>query len=127
MNFKQWVPTVIVIMLIGGVTWFAVDQKPAQKVTPVESPSEAVTTQAPVYSYTYQGEDGKTALTLLTEKYSYQTQSFSYGELVLSINGLEADDSHYWAFKVNGQDATVGADAYTTKSTDTIEWVYTEL
>lgn len=72
----------------------------------------------------YKGQNGKNALDLLKAKYpgQVQTQKFSAGEFVQSINGVQPDKNHYWAFYVNGQPATVGAGQYMTKDSDTIEW-----
>ncbi len=64
---------------------------------------------------------------LLQEKYRIETQSFSSGEFVKSINGVEANSSHYWAFYINGQQATVGAGQYVTKDGDVVEWKMEEI
>jgi len=73
---------------------------------------------------TYQGQQGKTALDLLKSKYpgQVQTQTFSSGEFVKSINGITPDKEHYWSFFVNGKESTVGASQYVTKDGDSIEW-----
>lgn len=75
--------------------------------------------------YTYEGQDGKTALQLLMAKYPEQVviKAFPAGELVESINGKKAENNKtYWAFYVNGKYSNVGAGQYQTKSSDVIEW-----
>ncbi len=70
----------------------------------------------------YQGVQGRTALDLLKSKYKVETKTFSAGEYVQAINDQAADSSHYWAFYVNGKQATVGASSYVTTNSDSIEW-----
>lgn len=70
----------------------------------------------------YKGQNGKTALDLLKSNYKVETQSFTGGEFVKSINGQTPDNNHFWAFYVNGQEATIGASQYVTKDGDTVEW-----
>ncbi|WHY88357.1 DUF4430 domain-containing protein [Neobacillus novalis] len=38
-----------------------------------------------------------------------------YGKMITSINGLEAEGTNYWAFYIDGQMATTGADSYPLK------------
>lgn len=73
-------------------------------------------------TYSYAGEDGKTAFQLLDEKYSVVSQQFDFGVMVKSIESDESTDSRYWLYYVNGQQPTVGADVYQTKEGDTILW-----
>ncbi|HLO11894.1 MAG TPA: DUF4430 domain-containing protein, partial [Pseudoneobacillus sp.] len=56
------------------------------------------------------------------EKVKY-TES-KYGKLITSIDGIEAKGSNYWAFYVNGQMGTVGADTYQLKAGDQISFQY---
>lgn len=89
------------------------------------TPAVAPTTTEQNQNITYQGVEGKNALELLKSKATVQTQTYEgIGELVTSINGIASTADNYWIFYVNGQQAQVGADAYITKSTDTIEWRY---
>lgn len=76
----------------------------------------------------YEGEEGKTALQLLKERYQVQTKMFAgAGEYVESISGVQPDSKHFWAFYVNGQSSMVGASEYQTKSSDRIEWRMEEI
>ncbi|MFA6042507.1 MAG: DUF4430 domain-containing protein [Patescibacteria group bacterium] len=74
-------------------------------------------------SYLYPGQEGKNALELLKAKYpNTTTKTSTAGEYVTGIDGKEAGATEYWQFLVNGTEAPVGAGAYKTKATDTIEW-----
>jgi len=72
----------------------------------------------------YTGIDGQTALALLKTKYpDIQTKKSDFGEYVDSINDIAGGtDGKYWLFYINGQMASVGADAYVTKDGDVIQW-----
>ncbi|MFD2443733.1 DUF4430 domain-containing protein [Bacillus sp. CGMCC 1.16607] len=59
---------------------------------------------------------------VLGDKVKY-TES-QYGKMITSIDGLEGKDTYYWAFYVNGQIATVGADSYKLKAGDQISFQY---
>jgi hypothetical protein len=73
----------------------------------------------------YQGQAGKTALELLKTEATVETKDSSYGPYVDSINGVKGGEGgKYWAFYVNGSLAQQGADAYTTKTGDNIEWKF---
>lgn len=72
--------------------------------------------------FRYAGENGKNALDLLKGKYTVETQSFSGGEFVSSINGIKPDANHFWAFYINGQSSNVGAGSYVTNDGDVIDW-----
>jgi hypothetical protein len=129
MDTKRVVPIVVAIALIAGFSAYAAN-KNQDTANPVVSPTASVSaspaaTQSTLVSY--KGEDGKTAMAVLKEKYTVETKTYSFGDSVESINGLKSDAGHYWAFYVNGVAAEVGADAYQSKSTDTIEWRYEEI
>jgi|GEM_PF-1344330 len=79
-------------------------------------------TVAPLVSeFSYKGEAGKDALTILKEKTKVEQAASG---LVVSINGRKADDKkhEFWAFYVNKKFASVGPADYQTKDTDTIDW-----
>ena len=72
---------------------------------------------------TYSGVEGKTAIEVLKTSAVIKTKIYSgIGEFVESINGETPDNTHFWAFYVNGKKSTVGATAYVTRNTDNIEW-----
>lgn len=79
--------------------------------------------------YSVQVQPNATALALLEQASSEQhftlvKQTYSFGDMVTGIDGLNADDKHFWSFLVNGKEATVGAGTYTIKAGDTVEFRY---
>jgi len=70
----------------------------------------------------YSGIEGKNALEILKASHQVETQKFSFGELVDSIDGVKAPSTHFWAFYVNDKQAEVGAGDFVTKDTDSITW-----
>ena len=70
----------------------------------------------------YVGVEGKNALELLKGSHQVETQSFSFGEMVRSIDGVASPATHFWAFYVNDKLAELGAGDYQTKSGETIKW-----
>jgi hypothetical protein len=91
-------------------------------VTPSFHKTVDQTSQIQTQGVSYQGQDGKTALELLRNKYDVETTKYDFGEMVTGINGVKSSSSQFWAFSVNGQMATQGADSFITKSSDTISW-----
>ncbi|MBI3956501.1 MAG: DUF4430 domain-containing protein [Candidatus Kerfeldbacteria bacterium] len=77
-------------------------------------------------------ESVTTALRLLENaaaenNFTIQTKTFDFGVLVEGIDGINADNSNFWSFYVNGVPATVGAGDYTLKDGDTVEFRYESL
>ncbi len=72
----------------------------------------------------YQIPQGKTALELLEKTSVIITNGKGKDAFVESITKVKADSlkKEYWAFYVNGQQATVGAGSYYLKPNDNIEW-----
>jgi LPXTG-motif cell wall-anchored protein len=48
----------------------------------------------------------------------------SFGKMINGIDGLAAEGTYYWAFYVNGESATVGADSYILQPGDEISFQY---
>jgi len=73
---------------------------------------------------TYKGKNNKTALSLLQGITKVSMSGTGEMAYVTGISGVNADSSknQFWAFNVNGKEATVGAGSYITKDTDTITW-----
>jgi cytoskeletal protein RodZ len=83
-----------------------------------ESPSDGLPQQqVPTTTISYQGEDGKSAVELLTATHKVELKE----GLVSSIDGIEPDAEHFWAMYVNGKYVPVGTD-HATKSGDTVQW-----
>lgn len=73
-------------------------------------------------TFEYQGEEGKTAFALLQEQYDVEYDQFDFGVLIKSINGEQSDDSHFWLYYINGEQAQTGADQFETQTGDVILW-----
>ncbi len=116
---------VTIIAVIGIIYGFT--QKPNPVSYKINSVQENIQTQKQENSFAYKGVDGKNALDLLKEKYAVETQHFDFGDMVISIGGVKADENYFWAFYVNDQVAQVGASSYITKSTDDIKWKLEEI
>lgn len=86
-----------------------------------------VNAQSVATTFTYAGKDGKNALALLKEKYPKTSTKTAegLGEYVTGINCRDAGSTEYWQFFVNGKSSEIGAGAYTSTSTDTLEWKLT--
>ncbi|HNT30577.1 MAG TPA: DUF4430 domain-containing protein [bacterium] len=74
---------------------------------------------------------GITAYDLLAsvaEKYGFtvDAEESEYGVMINGINGIQADTTagKYWLWNLNGEMASVGADAYEVQPGDSIEFVY---
>lgn len=91
-------------------------------IVPDRTAAPADSAQTQVSSFSYEGVEGKDALTLLKETHQVETQTSSFGEFVVSINGVTPNDSQFWGFYVNDQLADVGAGSYITKTGDVITW-----
>ncbi|HVF69160.1 MAG TPA: DUF4430 domain-containing protein [Xanthomonadales bacterium] len=109
----------VLVLLIGAAALFTVNNP--SKI--VDSPTPTIVSEQETQSQTlsYQGEDGKDALSLLKDKATVEQNSSG---LVISINDRLAEDKNkeFWAFYVNGKMAEVGPAEYITKDTDKIEW-----
>ena len=83
----------------------------------------AQTTETPASeAFSYRGEEGKTALELLRENYNIETEEYSFGEMVVSINGVAAGEGEFWAFYVDGEMSEVGAGELVTSDGQLLEW-----
>ena len=79
-------------------------------------------TKSQTTEISYKGENGKDALTLLKRYATVKTKHYSFGDLVTAIDGTAGNGPKYWTFYINGQEASVGAGAYTTKNSDILDW-----
>lgn len=116
---------VVVVIFVAIVLVVQSNSKNPGLPQPTSTPATEITT-APLAipsPITYQGEEGKTALDILKNQAAIETSGEGANTFVLGINGYRPDQSTaFWAFYVNGTQAPVGAGAYKTKATDTIEW-----
>lgn len=100
----------------GGAAIAVVSNSPQHKV------GTFVNTQRQLTDIRYNGKNGVDALSLLKKHASVQTKHYSFGDLVVSINGSDGNGSKYWTFYANGKEAQTGASAYITKDSDKLEW-----
>lgn len=76
----------------------------------------------------YQGFEDKTALELLRLVAHAETKTFGeLGDMVTAIDGIAADDGHFWALYVNGKQSEVGASSYKTTTGEQVEWRYEKI
>lgn len=131
---RKIVYTVIAVLAViglvyAGTTVLQQNQQAAQQNI-VASPTPTAVTQgsqstSTAKGVTYQGQDGKTALAVLQEKYpDTKVSGEGANAFVTAINGYAASDAkhEFWKLIINGEDAQVGAGSYVTKSSDTIKW-----
>jgi hypothetical protein len=137
--------TFVIIVIIAAIgIIYAFTQKPAlaptQGNTNVASLNQTVQTKsadqtaksanptdALMQAIRYSGEDGRNALDLLEAGHRVGLKNYTFGDMVNSIDGVEPDAQHFWAFYINGSLAQVGAGSFITKSTDVIEWKLDEI
>lgn len=72
----------------------------------------------------YAKESNQTALELLQANAQVEYDEYSFGVFVTTINNLKADNSHYWAFYVNGEYAMQSVDATKLQEGDKVSFVY---
>lgn len=67
---------------------------------------------------------GTTALQLLRSTHKIEAKGEGKNAFITSIEERAASDvdREFWAFYINGKQATVGAGSYFIKNSDTIEW-----
>jgi hypothetical protein len=133
MNYFKKLETILIafIILILGLAYGVLSGSKANAPTTdtnIQTEQEQSQQVPATSSVRYEGQDGRTAMDLLKSNYRVETQSFGdMGDFVTSIDGVEPDSSHFWAFYLNGAQAQVGAGAYVTKSSDQIEWKLEEI
>jgi len=127
-NLKKILLSILLVVLVAFPFIFLYFSKTnSQKSTPTEirnltsEISIIPTVEINLDKFSYQGQNGLDALTLLKNKTTVEQDNSG---MVSSINGRKADNSkhEFWAFYVNDQMATVGSADYITKDTDIINW-----
>lgn len=115
------------VVILGLSAWAVsagqISQEPVAQNQPVDH------TIAGRTEITYGARAGITSLEQLrSEAKNVITTESEYGQLVDSIEGhRNGTDGKYWSFYVNGEMAQVGADAYTQKEGDLVEWKFQKL
>jgi hypothetical protein len=122
-SFNKTVIIVIGVFLVLIISAAAFTTQNPSKI--VQNPTPTIVSEniaeAKQDTITYDGEEGKDALTLLKNIANVEQNSSG---LVTGIDGRAAAESkkEYWAFYVNGEMAPVGPAEYQTKNEDKIEW-----
>jgi hypothetical protein len=107
------VPAVLAAVVGGGIWWHEAQTDQVRTVVNAEQQLTEIS---------YHGRAGATALKLLKEHATVTTKHYSFGDMVLSIDGVQGSGPKYWTFYVNNKEAPVGAGAYATKNGDQITW-----
>lgn len=110
-----WLYVIGVIILAFGLYLIVPDRN-------LCNPSKSIDKLEQKCEISYHGVDGKNALELLKSAHQVETQSFSFGEMVQSIDGVKSPATDFWAFYVNGKLSDVGAGDYQTKNGDALSW-----
>jgi hypothetical protein len=122
MSIKRIIPLVLLLAVAFGIAYSANKANAPENSEQVQQEA-----QNQVQAINYEGVEGRTALDLLKENHNVELQSYSFGDMVVGIEGVKADSSNFWAFYVNGNMAQVGASQYVTKDGDVIEWKLEEI
>lgn len=72
-------------------------------------------------------ESDSTALSLLQKIENVELEEYSWGSMIASINGTEANDKYWWSFSINGTPSLVGAGDYQPNHGDVLSFKYTLL
>jgi len=124
---------VFTLALIGGVSFLINQTKPSPSpVSQIKTATISLSVQD-----VYEGKqvaitEGETMLRVLeklnTEDTKLQLSTKSYTGLGTLIDGLgihkNGTNKKYWQYKVNGVMPQIGADQYSLKSGDSVEWLF---
>jgi hypothetical protein len=94
----------VVAAAVGVGAWAYTDNQSNQQASKV--PTTTIKTKAGPHKSTqisYQGQDGRDALSLLKQHAEVKTKHYSFGDQVVSINGVSGNGPKYWTFYVNGK------------------------
>ena len=130
----SWKKIALLAVVLAGVLWYrqyvlsTENPAPAPPVEPTTQDSSSSTegTQAIAAQYTFSASaDGQTAEELLSANAEVEYTDYGdAGKFVRSIDGLSADDAHYWAFYVNGEYSQTGVSQTTLNEGDIITFTY---
>jgi len=124
---------VILLVVVGFGAWLVFGNRAGNETDLTNDPpisGDVICEKVDESTITYQGINGKTALSILKECFGDGVVTTEYpgmGEFVTGIDGVEADDSHFWAFYINDEMSMEGASTYNTKSSESIKWHLDEL
>lgn len=124
-EFKKYLVPVILILAAVAIWIFALDSN--KTVTPeprtITEAIGEISEQVEVYSFTSENDE-QNAFDLLSSQVEVSYQEYDFGIFVDSLDGLMADQEHFWAFYVNGEFATKGVKQTTLQKGDIMEFKY---
>lgn len=97
---------------------------------PIKQQTEAESSPTPAIPKTYgftATVSAQPALELVKSQIDLQVKEYDFGLMVEGVNGLMADEKHYWALYQNGEYATVGIADLKLEKDETIELRYEEI
>ena len=95
------------------------------EILPTESASDEAELVAPIEMVATQS--GETAFDLLISKAEVEYKEYDFGNFIESIDGVAGNNDYFWAFYVNGEKATQGADQTKLEKGDLVKWVYEKI
>lgn len=116
------------VALVLGTAYIQFYPKPVQPKKSVSLDTitlrQKITTEGIVSNRQEKVKKGATALQALYSTHKIKSKGIGQNTFITAIDGREAqaDKREFWAFYVNGKQATVGAGTYIVKNNDTIEW-----
>ena len=107
----------------------------AEKISSEDAISIKISTNsAEDEQYALQYKESETVINFLNRlsnsntNFKFQTESFSFGDMNISINDITPDtNKQFWAFKVNGKDSDVGVSQYIIQKNDLLEFSLTDI
>lgn len=77
-------------------------------------------------------EKGQTAFQMLENlsantNFEFTYDEYDFGVMITSMRGITPDESHFWKFQINGNDASVGVSDYEVQEGDEIKFVLDEI
>jgi len=72
-------------------------------------------------------ESGKSALAVTSEYAKVVSKHYDFGDMVVSINGIEANSKNFWSVYINDTFAETGADKILLQKGDKVDWKYEEI
>lgn len=129
MNIKK---ILLLVVLFGAAVWYRDYLLTHKTVTPAPIPTstdkqtQTVTTSSVAAEHAFTATaDGQTAQALLEANATVEYKDYgTAGKFVTSIDGLAADEGHYWAFYLNGKYSETGVSQTTLKKGDIITFTY---
>ena len=124
---------VVGVLAIGIVVVLATTKlTPPQDSAPATTPTIIVeNSPSPGKEVSYEfmaTKSGTVALELVHQLAEIETKDFgTAGKFITGINGLTADEGHYWSFYVNDQYAQKGVSQTVLQEGDTIRFTYEEI